>query len=83
MEISSERVKVARNGRLVLPAPYRRALGLTEGGDLVLTLRDGHLELEPPKLAVERAREAVRRYAARRDLAGELLRERREEAVDE
>lgn len=83
MEASSERVRVARNGRLVIPAPYRKALGLTEGGELLLTLREGRLELEPPHLAVERAREAVRRYAAGRDLAGELLRERREEADDE
>ena len=76
----SDRVTVGKNGRVVIPAAYRKALGLTEGTELLLHLRDGALELEPPGLRLERARAAVRRYAAGRDLAGELLRERREEA---
>jgi hypothetical protein len=56
---------------------------MTEGGELLLTLREGHLELELTNQAVKRARDAVRRYAADRDLADELLRERREEAAGE
>jgi AbrB family looped-hinge helix DNA binding protein len=78
--VSVERVKVSKNGRLVIPAPYRRALGLAEGGDVLLRLRDGCLELESPSLTLERARQSVRKYAGGRDLAGELLKERREEA---
>ncbi|MBI5442591.1 MAG: AbrB/MazE/SpoVT family DNA-binding domain-containing protein [Deltaproteobacteria bacterium] len=75
-----ERVKISKSGRLVIPAPYRRALGLVEGGDVLLRLRDGCLELESPSLTLERARQVVRKYAAGRDLVGELLSERREAA---
>lgn len=78
-----EHVTIAKNGRLVIPAAFRRALGLAEGGEVTLRLREGCIEIEPPHLSLERARQAVRKYAGGRDLAGELLRERREEAVDE
>ena len=81
--VSCERVKVSKNGRFVIPAPYRRALGLAEGGELLLRMRNGCLLLESPGLTLERARATIRKYAAGRDLAGELLRERREEASDE
>jgi AbrB family looped-hinge helix DNA binding protein len=78
-----ERVRVAKNGRLVIPAVFRRALGLTEGGEVLVRLREGCLELEVPGTTVQRACAAVRRYSGERDLAGELLRERREEASDD
>jgi AbrB family looped-hinge helix DNA binding protein len=78
---STERVHVSKNGRFVIPAAYRRALGLGEGGEVVLRLRDGRLELEPSALVLQRAREAVHKYASGRDLTGELLRERREEGA--
>ena len=78
-----ERVRVAANGRLVIPAAYRRALGISEGGDVLLRLRDDHLEIEPASAALARLREAVRRHAGDRDLVSELIAERREEAADE
>ncbi len=76
---SVERVKVSKNGRLVIPVSYRRALGLADGGEVLLRLADGRLELESQAAALAQAREKVKKYAAGRDLAGELLRERREE----
>ena len=78
--VSCERVKGSKNGRFVIPAFYRRALGLVEGGELLLRMRDGCLLLESPGWTLEQARATVEKYAAGRDLAGELLRERREEA---
>ncbi|GAB4280329.1 MAG: hypothetical protein Kow0092_35950 [Deferrisomatales bacterium] len=80
---SQQRVKVAKNGRMVIPAAYRKALRLSDGGEVILRLRDGLLELEPAEQALARAREAVRKYAGTRDLVEELLRERREEASHE
>jgi AbrB family looped-hinge helix DNA binding protein len=74
-----KRVKISKNGRLVIPVPYRRALGLAEGGEVLLRLRDGYLELESPSLTLERACQSVRKYAAGRDLAGELMIERKRE----
>lgn len=80
MSEQAVRVSMARNGRLVIPAAYRRALGLGEGGEVVLRLRDGYVAVEPLSRSVEMAQEAVQHYARGRDLAGELLRERRDEA---
>ncbi|MBI5442551.1 MAG: AbrB/MazE/SpoVT family DNA-binding domain-containing protein [Deltaproteobacteria bacterium] len=79
--LSPERIQIPKNGRFVIPAAYRRALGLEGGGEVVLRLRQGCLELEPAALALQRAREAVHKYARGRDLVAELLDERREEAA--
>jgi hypothetical protein len=55
-------------------------MGLGEGGEVVLRLRDGYVVVEPLARSVAMAQEAVQRYARGRDLATELLRERRVEA---
>jgi len=47
---------------------------------VVLRLRDGYVVVEPLARSVAMAQEAVQRYARGRDLATELLRERRVEA---
>lgn len=80
MSEQAVRVSISRNGRLVIPAAYRGALGLGEGGQVVLRLRDGYVAVEPLARSVEMARASVQRYARGRDLAAELLRERRDEA---
>ena len=74
------RASMTRNGRVVIPVAYRRALGLGEGGEVVLRLKDGYVAVEPLARSVEAAREAVQGYAGGRDLAAELLRERCEES---
>jgi len=40
-------VSVDRQGRIVIPAPVRKLLGLSGGGRLLLVLRDGRIELIP------------------------------------
>lgn len=40
-------VRVDRQGRLVIPAPVRRMLGLSGGGKLLLRVKDGRVELIP------------------------------------
>lgn len=76
--------KVARigpNGRVVIPAPFRRALGL-EAGDEIVVLLDprGGLRLLTPKQAIVRAQELVESYVRKgRRLSRELLEERKEE----
>jgi len=77
------RATMGKNGRLVIPVSFRRAMGLTNGGEVLLRYRNGCVEIEPPNLALERARRTVRKYASDRDLSGELLRERKEEAADD
>lgn len=77
------RVSMAGNGRVVIPVAYRRALGLAEGGEVILRLQDGCVVVEPLSRSVAAAREAVLRYSRGRDLAAELLQERRDEAARE
>ena len=77
-------VKLGSNGRLVIPAEYRKALGVEEGDELVVRFKDGELRLSTRKVALKRAQERVRRYMPEGvSLADELIRERREEAASE
>lgn len=78
------RTKVAEGGRIVIPAEFRRALGLDVGDEVILDLAEGQLTLLTPQQAVKRAQELVRRYVPRgRRLADELIAERRTEAARE
>ncbi|MDQ3396364.1 MAG: AbrB/MazE/SpoVT family DNA-binding domain-containing protein [Deinococcota bacterium] len=77
-------VKLGSNGRLVIPAQYRKALGVGEGDELVMRLEEGELRLSTRKIALKRAQERVRRYVPEGvSLAGELIDERLEEAAKE
>ena len=76
------RTKLGEGGRVVIPAQYRKALGLKPGDDVVLVLQDGEVRLLTPQQVVRRALALVRRYIPEgRSLSEELLRERREEAA--
>jgi len=73
---------VASNGRVVIPAPIRAALGVAEGGRLVARMVDGTLILEPIDAAIRRAQAMVARYVPPdAGLAEELIAERH--AADE
>ena len=41
------RATIDKVGRLVVPRALRDELGLPEGGDVDVTFRDGHVEIEP------------------------------------
>jgi len=72
------------NGRLVIPAPVRAEVGMPDGGAFVVTVQDGKVILEPYRDVLDRVRAEVRRYVPEgTDLAGELSRDRREEAERE
>jgi antitoxin PrlF len=77
-------LSVAPNGRVVIPAEMRAALGCQSGGKLLARLENGVLLLEPVDVAVRRAQEMVRRYVpAGAELTAELLAERRDAAQHE
>jgi bifunctional DNA-binding transcriptional regulator/antitoxin component of YhaV-PrlF toxin-antitoxin module len=66
----------------VIPAAFRKALGLKTGDEVLLVLEDGELRVVSPRQAVARAQNLVRRYVSReRSLSEELIQERREEAA--
>lgn len=75
-------VRMGDNGRIVIPASYRKALGLSPGDEIVLRLADGEVRLMSRATAVKRAQELVRRYSPEgRSVVDELIAERRAEAA--
>lgn len=75
---------MGNNGRVVIPVAYRKALGIEDGDDVILQLKDGELRLMSRAAAVERFRKLVRsRIPKGRLLSDELSAERRAEAARE
>ena len=72
---------IREGGRLVIPAAYRKALGLKPGDEVLLTLEDGEIRVVSTRQAIARAQTLLRRYVPKgRSLSEELIKERREEA---
>ena len=78
------RTRVAEGGRIVLPAEYRRALGVRIGDEVILHLENDEVRILTPQEAIRRAQALVRRSVPQdRSLADELIAERRAAAADE
>ena len=76
--------KIDKHGRVVIPADYRRALGLRPGDSLTLELNGGSLRLVTLAQAIREAQESVAKYVDKdRSLVAELIAERRAEAARE
>ena len=72
-------VRLGAQGRLVVPAPMRKALGFRPGETLVARIEDGHLVIEKSEAVERRLHDHFRKFEGR-SLAEELIAERREEA---
>lgn len=70
-------VVLGRQGRLVIPAEMRSALGLAPGDRLHLEVTGARLVLERPQDAVAELRSLAAGVPARRSLVDELLMDRR------
>lgn len=82
--LQDTKTRLGENGRLVIPAPYRKALGLQTGDEVVLRLVDGELHVISRRVAIKRVQDLVRsRGGEGRLLSEELLAERRAEAARE
>ena len=76
--------KVAQGGRIVIPAKFRRALGIKVGDEVVVEMVDREVRVLSRKEALARAQKLVRNHVpAKRSLADELIAERRAEAMRE
>ena len=77
MTATQANLTIAPNGRVVIPATMRAAVGLAGGGKVVARVVDGAVILEPVDAAIRRAQELVGRYVpAGAGLADELVAER-------
>ena len=83
--MASRRVRVAAGGRVVIPAEYRKALGVKVGDQVVIELQEDELRLRSRRAAIRKVRALVRRHIPdeSRSLADELIAERRQEAARE
>jgi len=78
------RTRINENGRLVIPASYRKALGIKAGDEVILRMEDGELRITTMKRRLERAQRRIRQYVKPGvSLADELIAERREAAKRE
>ncbi|MEE4273430.1 MAG: AbrB/MazE/SpoVT family DNA-binding domain-containing protein [Thermoanaerobaculales bacterium] len=78
------RTHLGSNGRVVIPASARRALGIEPGDELILVVEDGEIRLCTARQAARKAQELVRQYSQPGgSLADSLVAERREEAARE
>lgn len=74
-------VKVAANGRLILPREARRAMGLAGDTKVSLTIEGDVVRLAPLSHRVRRARELYRQAITHPRTTEDFLRDRREEAA--
>lgn len=78
------RQKVNENGRVVIPASFRKALGIKAGDEVVLRMEDDELRITTMKRRIERAQKRAQQYVKPGvSLADELIAERREAAKRE
>jgi len=83
MEVET-RTRVNENGRVVIPASYRKALGIKAGDEVILRMEDDELRITTMKRRIERAQRLVRKYVKPGiSLVDELIAERREAARNE
>ncbi len=78
------RTRVNENGRVVIPASFRRALGIEVGDEVVLRIEDDELRVTTQQRRIQRAQRRARQYVKRgTSLVDELLAERRRAAKHE
>jgi antitoxin PrlF len=78
------RLRVNENGRVVIPASFRKALGISGGDEVVLRIEDDELRITTLKHRVERAQRLVRKHVQPgTSLVDELIAERRKAARNE
>ena len=74
--------RMGKSGRLVIPVELRRELGIEAGDEVILRLDEEGLHVSTQALARDQA--FVRSLSIeRKDLATELIAERRREAAEE
>ena len=75
---------VSSSGRVVIPAKFRRALGIEDGDEVVISLDEGAIRISTRRQQLRRAQALVKRHVEPgRSLADELIAERRSDADSE
>lgn len=75
--------RMVEGGRIIVPAAFRRAMGVTKGDALVMELHGDELRVRPARSALRRLQERLKAHAPKageRLVSDELIAERRREA---
>ncbi len=79
--MQSQRVKVVEGGKLVIPAAFRREMGITPGDTVIVEMDEGELRVRSLSSAIRRVQERMRELNPEgRLLSEELIADRRAEA---
>lgn len=74
-------INVAGNGRMVLPASVRKAMGLHGDTKVILTVEDDQVRLSPIGHGVSRAQALYREHAKHARTTNDFLEDRKAEAA--
>ena len=78
------RQRINQNGRVGIPAAFRKALGIELGDEVVLRIQGDELRITTQQRRIQRAQRRARQYVKPgTSLVRELLAERREAAKNE
>ena len=78
------RMRVNENGRVVIPAAFRKRLGIVIGDEVELRVEDDELRISTLRRNIERAQRLIRKHVKPGvSLVDELIEERRQAARDE
>jgi AbrB family looped-hinge helix DNA binding protein len=78
------RARLNENGRIVIPAVFREALGLSPGDEVLLRLEEDGVKVSGVRQALARARALVKTHVkSGEDLTQSLIADRRREAKRE
>jgi len=84
VRVNEARTRLNENGRIVIPAAMRAALGVQAGDEVILIIEDGELRLTTSARRIERAQQLVRKHVPKGvSLSDELIADRRREAARE
>lgn len=74
-------IRIAENGRMVLPRSARKALGVTGAGIVVLSIDGDNVKLTSIHQSIKRAQELYRKHAKIDLSVDDFIAERRAEAA--
>jgi AbrB family looped-hinge helix DNA binding protein len=76
--------EINKDGRVLLPSLFRKALNLKEGEKALIILEDGEIRVIPLKEAVKKAQELFKAFIPQGiNLSEELIQERHKESENE
>ncbi len=82
--MASQRVKLVEGGKLVIPAAFRREMGVKPGDTLIVEMDGGELRVRSLPSAIQRVQARMRELNTEgRSLVEELIVDRRAEAARE